>query len=215
MEKMKNLSLQNFNDELASSSPAPGGGAVAALCSSLAASLSSMVFSLTIDKKFYNEYDKELKNTIIAAKDFCVDKKYIFLKMMDEDTEVFNEVMAAFKLPKDTDEQKQLRSEKIQSSYIKAMEVPLKVAGVANEIFDTLRVAAQFGNPNAVSDAGVGALVAYAAIESALLNVKINLSAIKDTGLVTDVKKQCDEIMESAEYSKNDIMKIVYKKIEQ
>lgn len=213
MDIMKELSLQKFAEELASSSPAPGGGAVAALCSSIAASLSSMVFNLSIDKKFYNDYEEAIKEKIVAARDKCQQKKDEFLNWMDEDTEVFNSVMAAFKLPKETEEEKELRSKKIQSSYIAAMQVPLKVAGEAGEIFDALKLAAEYGNPNAVSDAGVGALLALAAVEAAILNVKINLGSIKDSELVASVARQCEEITLKASKNKAEVMEIVNKKI--
>jgi len=213
MNKMKELDLEKFVEELASSLPAPGGGAVAALCSSLSASLSSMVFNLTIDKKFYNEYNEEIKSKIITARDVCQVQKNEFLNMMDEDTEVFNGVMAAFKLPKETEKEKQVRSSKIQSSYIAAMEVPLKVANKAYEVFGTLKLAAEYGNPNAASDAGVGALLALTAIEAALLNVKINLGAIKDTVLVTKVITESNNLYTRALERKLEIMEIVDKKI--
>lgn len=213
MDKMKELDLEKFCEELASSSPAPGGGAVAALCASLSASLSSMVFNLTIDKKFYNEYNEELKAKLIATREFCQTQKNEFLNMMDEDTEAFNGVMASFKLPKETDGEKQLRSAQIQSSYIAAMEVPLKVANRAYGVFESLKIAAQYGNPNAASDAGVGALLALTAVEAALLNVKINLGAIKDSELVARVIAESKDLQEKALSCKLEIMEIVNKKI--
>lgn len=213
MDKMKELDIEKFAEELASSSPAPGGGAVAALCSSLSASLSSMVFNLSIDKKFYNEYNEEIKSKIIAARELCQYQKNEFLNMMDEDTEVFNGVMAAFKLPKETDNEKLVRGSQIQSSYIAAMEVPLKVANKTYEVFQSLKLAAEYGNPNAASDAGVGALLALTAIEAALLNVRINLGAIKDGELVAKVTAESNNLHKSALESKLEIMEIVNKKI--
>lgn len=213
MDEMKKMTLEEFVGVLASNSPAPGGGSVAALCSSLAASLSSMVFSLTIDKKFYNEYDEELQNKIKEYQSKSDSIKGEFLHLMDVDTEAFNKVMAAFKMPKETEEEKAARSKRIQESYILAMEVPLSVAKKTIEIFEYLELAAKYGNPNAVSDAGVGALLTLAALESAILNVKINLGSIKDKELVNNVLVQCENLMKVGNEKKKAIMEITYSKI--
>lgn len=213
MKSMETRTLKEFADELASSAPAPGGGAVAALCASLAAALSSMVMNLTIDKKFYLEYEEELKTKLCGVRDCCQLQKDEFLQVIDEDTDVFNQVMAAFKLPKENEEEKAARLSAIQKSYVAAMEVPRKLAVKTYELFDSLAVAAEFGNPNAVSDAGVGALLAMAAVESAILNVKINLGAIKDQELVSKVAKECDELLEKSEQQKKKVMELVAQKI--
>ena len=213
MNKIKDLDLEKFIEELASPMPAPGGGAVAALCSSISASLSSMVFNLTIDKKFYNEYNDQIKSKISSARNFCQNKKDEFLVMMDEDAEVFNEVMSAYKLPKETEVEKQVRNNKIQNAYIAAMEIPLKVANKTYEIFDTLKLAAEYGNPHTVSDAGIGALLAFTSIEAALLNVKINLVAIKDIEITTRISTEANSLYNRSLENKKDIMEIVNNKI--
>lgn len=213
MEEMKKMTLEGFAKDLASNSPAPGGGSVAALCSSLAAALSSMVFNLTIDKKFYNEYNEDLQNKIKEYQKISEGIKDDFLNLMDVDTIAFNKVMAAFKMPKETDEEKSIRSKRIQESYIEAMEVPLSVAKKTISVFEYLELAAKYGNPNAASDAGVGALLTLTALESAILNVKINLGSIKDKDLVNKVVAECENLMKVGNEKKKSIMEIIYSKI--
>lgn len=213
MSEMKEMTIKVFTDELSSNSPAPGGGSVAALCASISASLASMVFSLTVGKKLYNEYTDDVKNIITSSLEKVNVMKTNFLKLMDEDTEVFNEVMAAFKMPKETDEEKKLRSARIQETYVAAMEVPLKTARESEKIFEFLKLAVAYGNPAALSDAGVGALLAMSALEGAILNVKINLGSIKNEKLVEEVRNECADLLKRAEAQKEDIMTKVKEQI--
>jgi formiminotetrahydrofolate cyclodeaminase len=207
------LTLDSFAQELASNSPAPGGGSVAALSSSLAASLASMVFSLTVGKKAYLAYDEEIKNKIDKNIIVAGVLKDEFLLLMDEDTAAFNEVMAAFKLPKETDEEKAVRSEQIQEGYKKATLVPLKVAEKTMDIFELLEFAVEYGNANALSDAGVGALIALTGLEGAILNVKINIPSIKDAEFVNNVSKKCEELLTTSRAKKEAILNIVNSKL--
>lgn len=213
MDSMKKMTLEEFTSELASNSPAPGGGSVAALSSSIGASLASMVFSLTVGKKLYNEYDDEKKKLIDEGLASAQKLKDVFLNLMDEDTTAFNGLMAAFKLPKETDEEKKIRSQKIQEGYKGATEIPLKTARESVKIFDLLEVAAEIGNPNAVSDAGVGAMSALTGLEGAVMNVKINLSSIKDAEFVERVSKECEELVEAGKSKKEKIIAIVNSKL--
>lgn len=211
---LSNLTITNFIDELASNSPAPGGGSVAALGASLSAALSSMVFSLTVGKKQYNNYDDSIKNLIdTKLKDANVIKSE-FLNIMEEDTEVFLKVMDAFKLPKETEEEKAARSAKIEESYKLALNVPYKLAEKAYGLYDVLDVAVQYGNINAVSDAGVAALLLHASLESAVLNVKINLSSLKDAEEKGKISAWCKEIVSNSLQRKEAILKITNEKIE-
>lgn len=211
--EMKKLTLESFANELASNSPAPGGGSVAALSSSLAASLASMVFSLTVGKKAYLAYEEEIRNKIDKNIIVAGILKDEFLLLMDEDTAAFNDVMAAFKLPKETDEEKAVRSERIQEGYKKATLVPLKVAEKTMEIFELLEFAVEYGNANALSDAGVGALIALTGLEGAILNVKINIPSIKDEEFVNNVSKKCEELLTNARAKKEAILNIVNSKL--
>lgn len=213
MSEMKKLTLENFANELASNSPAPGGGSVAALSSALGSALSSMVFNLTIGKKAYMEYDDEIKKKIDEGVTEAAKLKDEFLALMDEDTDAFNDVMAAFKLPKETEEQKSERSARIQDAYKRATLVPLKVAEKTMRIFELLEMAVKYGNANAISDAGVGALIALAGLEGAILNVRINISGIKDADFAKKVSEKCSELLLNGTAKKENILKIVNTKL--
>lgn len=205
--------LKDFIGELASNSPAPGGGSTAALAASLGSALSSMVFNLTVGKKEFNEYSDEIKQSVHIGLKKAEQNKDEFLRLMDKDTEAFMELMAAFKLPKETEEEKNMRSAKIQQGYIYALEVPLEMAERAYKIYDIIKIACEYGNKNAISDAGVAALMIQSGIESAVLNVRINLASIKDEEYKEKVKKQCDILVEEGRINKNEILNLVYEKI--
>lgn len=211
---LSNLTVTNFIGELASNSPAPGGGSVAALCSSLSAALSSMVFSLTVGKKQYNNYEDSVKALIDLKLKEANAMKNDFLNIMEEDTEVFLKVMDSFKLPKETEEEKAIRSAKIEESYKLALNVPYKLAEKSFELYDVLDVAVKYGNINAVSDAGVAALLLQASIESAVLNVKINLSSLKDGDEKKKISAWCKEIVLNGLERRDGILKLVNEKIE-
>lgn len=206
---LKNLMIKDFIEELSSSSPAPGGGSVAALSAALASSLGSMVFNLTVGKKNYDELGEAEKNKILSSLEKTKRGSEEFLRLMEEDTDSFLKLMSAFRLPKDTEENKKLRGEKIQQGYKAAIEVPLKVASSAFKIYDYILTACELGNINAVSDAGVAALLIQTAIEGAVLNVKINLSSIKDEMYKTEVSKQIDNLVNEGKSRKNHILSIV------
>jgi len=210
---LKDLMIKDFVSELASNSPAPGGGSVAALSAALSASLASMVFNLTVGKKVYNEYDDEKKEMINSSLKEVNENKDNFIKLMDRDTEEFMVLMGAFKLPKDTDEEKRLRNEKIEEGYKRALDIPYEVTKQAYKVYDHILIACNYGNKNAVSDAGVAALLLQAAIESAVLNVKINLSCISDGTFKEEVKNKCDEIVKNGVIRRDEILSIVNAKI--
>lgn len=208
-----NYTLKAFIGELASNSPAPGGGSTAALAASLGSALSSMVFNLTIGKKVYNEYSDELKQTINIGLKEVEEAKEEFLVLMDKDTEAFMGLMSAFKLPKETEEEKKMRSAKIKQGYIDALEVPLEMAEKSYKIYDIIKIACKYGNKNAISDAGVAALMIQSSIESAILNVRINLISIKDEEYKRKVKKQCDLFVVDGRFKRDEILDVVYEKI--
>jgi formiminotetrahydrofolate cyclodeaminase len=210
---LQNLTVKAFAEELASNSPAPGGGSAAALAASLGSSLGSMVFNLTVGKKAYNEYDEDTKDSILKALEITNLNEAEFLNLMEKDAEEFLELMAAFKLPKNTEEEKTVRKEKIEEGYIKALQVPLTVAEKSYEIYKYIELAANYGNKNAVSDAGVAALLLQTAIESAVLNVKINLSGINDETYKAQVQQKCTELVKSGSNKKDIIMNIVNSKL--
>ena len=182
--ELRKLTVEGFINETASSSPAPGGGSVAALNAASSAALIAMVADLTIGKEKYKASEEEMKD--IAAKAGAL--KDQFLSLIDEDSNAFNKIMAAFKLPKDTDEAKKARSAAIQEATKGAALVPFKVGETANSLFALAEAVILRGNPNAVTDGAVAAMNARAAVRGAFLNVKINLGSIKDQVFVDDLK---------------------------
>lgn len=205
----KNLMVKDFIAELASNSPAPGGGSTAALAASLGSALSSMVFNLTIGKKAFNELNDEIKQLIIRQLKESAQSKEDFLSLIDKDTEAFMILMASFKLPKGTKDEIIVRSAKIQEGYKGATEVPLEMADKAYKAYDCIMTACKYGNKNAISDVGVAALMTQSAIEAAVLNVRINLSNIKDEDYKQKVKKQYEELVANGVKKKEKILSIV------
>lgn len=210
---LEKKTVKEFVEELASSSPAPGGGSVSAISASLASALTSMVCNLTVGKKAYNELDEDKKVSIDETLKACEELKFKFLDLMNEDTEVFLELMKTFKMPKDSEEEKKVRSENIQLGYKKSLEVPLSTAKAAFELYKYILIAAQYGNKNAVSDAGVAALMTQSAIEAAILNVKINMSSIKDEEYKNGIGKDIENISSEGTRLREEILKIVNSKI--
>ena len=188
--ELRKLTVEGFINETASSSPAPGGGSIAALNAASSAALITMVANLTLGKEKYAAVEGDMKE--VAAKAGAL--KDDFLARIDEDSNAFNKIMAAFKLPKDTDEAKQARSAAIQDATKGAALVPFKVGQKANELFALAEEVITKGNQNAITDGAVAAMNARAAVRGAFLNVKINLGSIKDGLFVEDLQKKMAEI---------------------
>jgi len=206
-------SVKDFVEAVASKAPAPGGGSVAALTGSLGSALTAMVGNLTLGRKAYNALDedkqKELDENFKKANELVERLN----QLVDEDTESFNGVMAAFKMPKDTEEQKAERSKAIQEATKEALEVPLDTAKRCLDVLKLQKVFAEYGNPNAITDVGVGALLGYSGLEGALFNVRINLAGLKDEGYVEKINKECEEILNEGNSIKEEVLKIVYSKL--
>lgn len=197
--------VKEFLSELASSSPAPGGGSVAALAGGLGAALSSMVCNLTIGKEKYADVQDEIKKALKKSEQLR--KK--LTNLIDKDTEAFNDVMKAFKMPKETEEQKSKRSKAIQEGYKVAAGVPLETARTCEEILDVAMVVAKKGNQSSITDAAISAIMAKAGVEGAILNVKINLGSIKDEKFVKKVSSELKELQKNTEIKTKDILKMV------
>ncbi len=172
--------LSSFLDELASSSPAPGGGAVAALAGALGTALTVMVCNLTIGKKKYADVEEELKPVRTSAEEL----RATFTQLIERDTLAFTKVVETYGLPKDTDPQKALRTAAITEATKEAALVPLEVMKHCIDALALAQQVASKGNINSISDAGVSALMLHAACEGAALNVKINLAALSDSDFV-------------------------------
>ncbi|WP_288759638.1 cyclodeaminase/cyclohydrolase family protein [uncultured Veillonella sp.] len=188
--ELKGLSVEAFINETGSSSPAPGGGSIAALNAASAAALVEMVASLTIGKEKYAAVEADMKAVQTKASEL----KTKFVNFIDEDSNAFNKIMAAFKLPKGTDEEKAVRSEAIQAATKEAALVPFHVGEMANELFALAEEVIIKGNQNAVTDGAVAAMNARVAVKSAFLNVKINLGSIKDEAFVAELNAKMEAI---------------------
>lgn len=192
--KLQDMTLTGFCAETISSSPAPGGGSVAALCGALSASLSGMVASLTVGKKGYENKEEEM----IALKEKAAFLQQSLLLAIDEDASSFNDYMSALKLPKETEEQKSVRKAALQQGLKEAAMVPMRTSELAAEIFPLAAFVVEHGNKNALSDGLVSAMTARTAILSALLNVKINLASIKDEAFVQTMTAKCQALKQLA-----------------
>lgn len=207
------LTVKDYVRSVSSESPTPGGGSVAALAGSLGGALTNMVGNLTIGKKVYDGVPQEQKVNMEEA--FQRIDKLIeeLILIVDEDSTAFDDVMRAFKLPKETDEEKKLRTNAIQEGYKKAMEVPLRCAEKCLEILRLQDVFANYGNVNAITDVGVGTLLAYTGLEGALFNVIINLKSIKDQEYKAQIESKLDALMEEGKRLKEEMLAIVYKRL--
>jgi len=208
-EKLVRMSLKDFADETASESPAPGGGSIAAYLGALGISLGTMVANLSSHKKGWDERWNEF--SLWAEKGQKLKAELLFL--VDEDTRAFNGIMDAFSLPKSSDAEKAERTKAIQEATKNAINIPLKVMKTSFASFEVIRAMAEEGNPNSVSDAGVGALCARSAVIGAYLNVKINASGLKDAGFLEKVLAEAEKIMADSLRQESEILEIVKQKI--
>lgn len=207
---LKDLKTFEFVNTVDSKSPAPGGGSVSALASSLGAALLRMVGHLSISKKKFRELDETVQAEFISRFDNLLPLKEKLIDLIDKDTMAFNEIMAAFKLPKETDEEKKERSKAIQEATLFATKVPFTVVEVSIEALENIEFILQYGNKNTISDIGVGALMLYSGIEGAILNVKINLSGLKDEDIKNDFTKKINSALEEATILKDRILEEIH-----
>lgn len=210
---LRELTVNDFTSVLAEGKATPGGGAAAALSASLAAALTSMVFNLTIDKKAAKDCPESVVDSMKEAREATDRFRERYLELMVDDASSFDELMAGFALPKNTDEEKAIRKEKIDKAKDRVLEVPLMLAEEAFEMYDSLKVATEYGNKNAISDAGVAAILIHGAIEGAALNVFINLAGSEVNEENIGLKVKTDELVEKSRTIKEDILSIVIDKI--
>ncbi len=191
---MRNMSINEFAEIVASESPIPGGGSIAALSGSLAAALAQMVANLTVSKKKYADSKEEMTD-IISKASLLRDK---LLDYIEEDSLAYNKVVEAYKLPKESDEEKVIRKANVQEGLKIAASVPLKVAETSFEILPLLEALVKRGNASSVTDALVGTMMARTAVLSAILNIRINLDSINDEEFVNELKEKADFLEEEA-----------------
>lgn len=207
--KLVSMTLTDFADETASESPAPGGGSISAYVGSLGISLATMVANLSSHKKGWDTRWEEFSNWAEKGQKI----KDELTKLVDLDTAAFNKIMSAFSLPKGTDEEKTARKQAIQDATKFAIEVPFKVMQLSYDSLEIIKAMAEIGNPNSVSDAGVGALCARSAVMGAFMNVRINASGYDDKTFVNDIIAKGKEIENKTIEIEAEILKIVNEKI--
>lgn len=207
--KLVRRTVVGFTEETASESPAPGGGSVAASVGALGAALGTMVANLSAHKRGWDGRWQEFSDWAVRGKEIYE----ALLELVDRDTEAFNSVMAAHRLPKASESERKQRAQAVQEAARQAMEIPLEVMEKSLESMPLLMAMAESGNPASVSDAGVGALCVRAAIRGAYLNVKINASGLDDRTLATDLVARGKSLEEQAEKLEAEILAIVGEKL--
>ena len=203
--------IKTYLDEISSNSPTPGGGNVSAFCGALACSLGMMVCNLTIGKKRYAEVENEMKEISIKLEGFKKD----FLKLADEDNTAFEQVMDAFRLPKETEEEKKTRSERIENATIQAATIPTQVIENCRSTIPLIKTIALKGNQNSLSDAGVAATLLKASAGGAYQNVMINCSWLSNKTYAVEFLKKSEVILNEVEMQSEEIIaatKKVYNK---
>ncbi len=208
--KLMQMTCADFADETASESPAPGGGSISAYMGALGASLATMVANLSSHKPGWDDRWEEFSEW--AEKGQIIKNELIHL--VDEDTNAFNKIMDAFGMPKNSEQEKADRTAAIQAATRYAIEIPFRVMNKSFEAFELIQAMAETGNPNSVSDAGVGALAARSAVMGAFLNVKINAAGLKDKDFVENILSKGSEIERKAQEKETEILKIVNSKIQ-
>tara|TARA_B100001250_G_C19733670_1_gene759757 strand:- start:488 stop:1111 length:624 start_codon:yes stop_codon:yes gene_type:complete len=206
---IKEMTIQTFLDELASKASTPGGGGGAAVNGAIGAALISMVANFTIGKKGYEDVQDEFTN-ILSESEALRTKLTDAIK---DDVDVFNRVMGAYGMAKETDEEKRLRTDSIQAALKEATDVPLTCAKLCRQVIDLSESAAEKGNTNVISDAGVALLAGYAGLRSAALNVYINIGGIKDKEFADDRRQQLEALLDGVELFKENVYELVKSKL--
>ncbi len=208
-KKLIDMTLTDFADETASESPAPGGGSIAAYMGALGAALGTMVANLSSHKRGWDERWEEFSDWAEKGKSYQAQ----LIKLVDEDTNAFNKIMDAFGMPKKTEEEKAARKKAVEEATRFATEVPFKTLKLCYECMEVSKAMAEIGNPNSVTDAGVGALAARAGVMGAFLNVKINASGLEDKEFAESIIREGESIVEKVKQMESEILEIVHSKI--
>lgn len=201
--------LQTFLDQLASKASTPGGGSAAAIMGAMGAALVSMVANLTVGKQKYQDVEEEMQGFLERSEDM----RSRLTGMIQADIDVFDKVMAAYGMARDTDAEKAARSEAIQAALKEATDVPLACAQLCADVIELCRPVAEKGNLNVISDAGVAVLAAHAALRSAALNVYINIGGIRDEEFVRDRRDKLEFVLSGAGVATETVYELVKSKL--
>ena len=208
---LADLTVRELWERAGSDSPTPGGGSIAALMGATGASLIIKFCNLTLGRDKF----KGVEGKFREAKEKVEDVSSQLTKLCDRDTEAFNGVMQAFRMPKTTDEEIQRRKDALQQAFREAIEVPYQTAELCLALLQICQEVVEEGNPNAISDLGVGCLACWAGLEGAILNVKINLPSLKDSVFVEDMQAKVQSISQNGEAVRSQVLHSVRKKIEE
>ena len=202
-------SLQTYLDDAASNKPAPGGGSVSGCVGALGAALVGMVCNLTRGREKFADVEERVQALVVESEA----ARGKLEKLLQDDTTAYNGVIAAFRLPKGTDEEKAARKAAVQAGLIHAADVPLEICRVAVQVCRLAKTAAEIGNPQAVTDAGIGAILGEAAVVGAALNVRINLSSIEDCDYTTAAAAELDAIEGEAAALRAEVLALTLAKL--
>ena len=208
--KLVDLNLIEFNNEIDSSSPAPGGGSVSALAAGMGVSLSRMVGHLTVGKKKFKTLSENNQNKFNSILDEFLLIKEELLPLVDKDTVAFNLIMAAYKLPKETPGEKQIRKLRISEGTIEAIKIPYIVARLSIRALRHMEFLLKYSNKNTISDIGVSTLMLYAGLEGAILNVKINISGLTNQHMFEQYSTSASRMLEEAKGIKDIILEEIH-----
>lgn len=209
VQRLVDRTLQDFVEETASESPAPGGGSIAASVGALGAALATMVANLSSHKRGWDEHWEQFSDSADQGKAYYVE----LLRLVDEDTNAFNRLMDAFGLPKGTDAERAVRQKAVMEATKGAIQVPFQVMQTALASLEVIQAMAETGNPASVSDAGVGALCARSAVMGAFLNVRINCANLADKAYVSQIIARGEEIERRAQEKERQVLEIVHSKL--
>lgn len=212
--KLIDLTVREFVYKVDSASPAPGGGSVSAVVASLGTGLLRMLGHLTIPKKKFKNLDESIQERYIDLHESLKSQQQKLLDLVDRDTDAFNGIMEAYKLPKDTESEKKKRKKAIEQATLKAIEIPENIADIAFDALKKVDFIRQYGNKNAISDVGVSALILYAGLEGACLNIKINLSGISDDTLKKEYQQKVRDMLQEAKTIQEDLMHSIHKMLD-
>ncbi len=208
--KLIDLNIVEFNNQVDSASPTPGGGSVSALASSLGVSLSRMVGHLTTSKKKFLKLDTDIQKRFNEIEDEFLLIKHELIPLIDKDTEAFNLIMAGFKLPKESIEEKAYRKQKILEGTIEAIKVPFIVARLSIKALRNMEYILKYGNKNTLSDIGVSTLIIYAGLEGAILNVMINIPGLDNQEMIDKYSDSIERMLEEGKDIKDSVLKKIH-----